>query len=206
MHVSCLRLPEGALTPPWNSFPSELSEPEQKAMRKLPRLTLVLGLVVVGLTPLSGAAQAPDRPLLPRLGGICRIEDAPGPGWSTVRIQSLGLQIAYPFGWTPWEERGGVTLLDAGRTVVRISRVDTSGLEPMAWLRMRVQAKTSQQCRVVAIGTSVAYYCLNSVDGGWTTYLLAVHRVLAVDVPAALSREVHCGVLTGLVDLEEPRP
>lgn len=76
----------------------------------------------------------------------------------------------------------------------------------MAWLRMRLQAKASQQCHVVAIGTFVGYQCLNPVDGGWTTHVLAVHRVLAVDVPAALSREDHCGVLTGLVDLEEPRP
>ncbi len=76
----------------------------------------------------------------------------------------------------------------------------------MAWLRARLQVESAQQCRVVAIGPFVGHQCFNPAAGVWTTYLLAFNRVLAIEAPATLSREVHCGVLAGLIDLEGAKP
>ncbi len=87
-----------------------------------------------------------------------------------------------------------------------MSRIDTAGFDPMAWLRARLRAESGQQCRVVAIGTFVGHQCFNPAAGVWTTYLLASNRVLAVEALATLSREIHCGILVGLVDLEETKP
>ncbi len=169
-------------------------------------MACLTALVVVGATHGLAFSQGPDLPQVPRLQGICRLEDGPGPGWSTFRVPSLGLQMAHPFGWTPWQEPGRVTFLAAGRIVIRISRIDTAGLDPMAWLRARLHVESAQQCRVVAIGPFVGHQCFNHAADVWTTYLLASNRVLAVEAPATLSREVHCGVLAGLVDLEEAKP
>ncbi|MGQ0571356.1 MAG: hypothetical protein ACT4P5_17775 [Armatimonadota bacterium] len=158
-------------------------------------------LVVLGLVTTSGRAQGPDLPPVPRMQGICMLTDGPRRDW-TGYTAGLGVRLSFPQDWSPREVADHrLELLQNGRPMLRLWEVDTDGLAPTAWLQQRASRPDARGCRLMALGASTGQQCFGDAAQTWTTYLLTRRRVLAVEVPAAVVRETHCGILKSIKDL-----
>ncbi len=167
------------------------------------RLGLLIAVLTIAARPEPLPAQAPDSPPLPRLHGVCRLDDGPKPGWLTFTTPALGVAIPHPPSWSVREaERGRrVVFIDRNRTVLQALSVDTQGLSPEEWLRARTQVEKKRRCRTIEVGALVGQQCFDPDTRTSTTFLALSNRVLAVEASSTLSRETLCGVLMGIESL-----
>lgn len=174
-----------------------------RTMSALLGLGLLLALLAIATHPEPVLAQAPDSPSLPTPHSVCRLDDGPKPGWVAFRNSALGVALQYPRGWSVHEaERGRrVVFVDRNRTVLQALSMDTQGLSPGEWLRIRIQAEKKRQCRTIIMGALVGQQCLNPGTRTLSTFLALSNRVLALEASSTLSRETLCGVLMGIEDL-----
>ncbi len=167
------------------------------------QLGLLSAVLIFAALPEPLSAQPPDGPPLPRLHGICRLDDGPKPGWRALRASALGVTIPYPPGWSVREaERGRrVAFLDRSRTVFQARSVDPRGQSPLEWVRARPQAEKNRQCRMVEIGTRVGQQCVDPGTRTSTTFLALSNRVLVLEAAGTVPRDTLCGILMGMEDL-----
>lgn len=163
---------------------------------------LLAAVALVSLLAERSGAQAPELPPLPRLHGICLPTDEPGSGWPVFTAAALRIRISHPPGWRPIVVGARqIEFIVADRLMLRLRVVDTGGLTPLAWLQARVRTGEGQGCRVVAIGAFVGHQCFERQTQVWTTFLLTSRRVLAVEVPATVAREIHCAMLGAVEEI-----
>jgi len=158
-------------------------------------------LILLGFVTAAGRAQGPDLPPIPRMQGICVLTDGPRRDW-TGYTAGLGVRLSFPHDWSPREVADHrLELLQNGQPMLRLWEVDTGGLAPAAWLQQRASRPDARGCRLMALGVSTGQQCFGDAAQTWTTYLITPRRVLAVEVPAAVARETHCGILKSIEDL-----
>ena len=158
-------------------------------------------VLLTGLATLPGRAQGPDLPPLPRLQGVCQLSDGPAQGWSRYTASSLSVRVSFPAGWSAREVGGRLELVAPDRVMARLRRVHTGGLSPVDWLRDQARRPDGARCRMVILGGFQGRQCFDSSADLWTTYLAGGGRVLAVEVPGSVTRQIHCGILMGIEDL-----
>ncbi len=175
-------------------------------MNVLLRVACLAALMVVGATHGLAFAQGPDLPQVPRLQGICLLTDGPKPGWPTFTAAALGVRIPYPPNWSPRVENGGrrLSFKAGGQAMVLVRAIDTAGQSPTGWLQARLRTGERQRCRIVDIGGLMGQQCFNRTTRTWTTFVLTSNHVLAAEAPAALARELYCGMLMGMEALARP--
>lgn len=160
----------------------------------------VVALLLMSVAPAPGAAQGPDLPQVPRLSGICQITDGPSRGWAGYASSALGVRVSRPPEWSPRERGKRIEFVAADRVMLLVREVNIEGAAPAVWLR-RARTPEGGRCHAVVLGTFRGRQCFDPAAGRWTTFLMTSHRVVAVEVPGTLAREIHCGVLMSFEDL-----
>ncbi len=156
----------------------------------------VAALLPMSLAPGHARAQGPDLPPIPRLSGICHLADGPKRGWASATLRSLGVRVSHPPEWSARESTGPrIEFVTGDRVMARLWAVDTGGVAPAAWLERQDRTAGGGRCQTVVLGGSRGRQCFDPTTGTWTTFLIAAHRVIAVEAPGTLSRETHCGIL-----------